>query len=125
MEIIDWITLAVFFILGFWLGDKWATAVHLKAFTMILDQLQVKSSDFKKLASANGIDLPEESTADSDMDEYEITVEKHGDQLYAFKLDGEFIGQGTDRDTLVARIAERYTNVRFTVAEGKEYLTKD
>ena len=119
------IDFALLFVLGAFVGYKVASALHTRMISFILKELNVTDKDLRNLAKKAGMDLPEESTADSDMDEYEIVVEKHGDELYAFKVDGEFLGQGRDRDTLVARIAERFKNVRFTVAEGKEYLTNE
>ena len=115
----------ILFGLGFYLGYKLASAIHVKMIKLMFTELGITEQDLRKVAQRAGVDLPEEPTAESDLDEYEIRVEKHGDELYAFKIDGEFLGQGRDRDSLVARIAERYTNVRFTVAEGKEYLSKD
>lgn len=127
MEMIDWITLAVFFGLGFWLGDKWATAVHLTAFKHILTELKIKNSDLIKVGLRSGIDLSEKDPdGEPALDQIEIKVEKHGEMLYAFRKDNDqFLGQGTSREDLIKAMAERLRNVRCEVVEGSEYMKSE
>lgn len=107
-------------IIGWVIGHRVATFLQVMAFKRVLEDLGISEQQMRDLALKNGIEIPEQE--EPQMSEHEITVEQHGGQLYAFKTDGEFIGQGKDKEALVARIAERFKNVRFTVKEGSEFL---
>ena len=112
--------------IAFWVGYKVSEAIHTLSFRKILKELGITEAQLRKLARDNGIQLsePKKEPQDTHVTEYEITIEQHGDELYAFKTDGEFVAQGRDQEALINRIAERYKNVKFTVRQGKEYLTK-
>ena len=110
-------------VLAFAVGYKVSAIIHTLSFQKILRELGVGEQALKDLARKNGL-LIEDAPRESPVTEYEITIEQHGDQLYAFKTDGEFVAQGPDQEALINRIAERYKNVKFTVRQGKEYLTK-
>ena len=127
MELLDWITLAVFFGLGFWAGDKWATAIHLHSFKLILSELNVKNSDLIKVGLANGLDLAKlDEQGEPQLDQIQIKVEKHGEMLYAFRNDNDqFLGQGTSREDLIKAMAERLPNVRCEVVSGNEYMKSE
>lgn len=126
MELIDWITIAVIFALGWFLGNRAATRIHLTAFSMILKELGVKNQDLIRVARANGLTIPEPEHDEPELDHIEIKVEKHGEMLYAFRKDNDrFLGQGTSREELINRMAESLRNVRCTVVEGNEYMIKD
>lgn len=112
--------IVVFFVglaLGVHLGLSWSRM----AFYKILQELNVSDKQLKQVARNNGIEV-EDDGKEPELTEYEITIEQHGDQLYAFKTDGEFIGQGADKEALVTRIAERFHNVKFRIAAGAEFL---
>lgn len=119
------IELCIVFMLGWYVGSRVTAAFQLNAFKQILQDLGVKNKDLRAMARNNGLDLPEEPAA-VPMTEHEIVIEKHGDELYAFRVDNnEFLGQGPDRDSLVKRIAERYSNTRFTIKEGAEHVKSE
>ena len=84
--------LIVLFI-GWYIGHRVATALQIMAFKRVLEDLKISEQQMRDLARKNGIELPEEPAKEPQMAEYEITIEQHGDELYAFKADGEFIGQ--------------------------------
>ena len=115
--------LIIIAVLAFAVGYKVSGIIHTLSFQKILKDLGVTDQQLTKLAENHGL-LTEDDSKDSRIAEYEITIEQHGDQLYAFKTDGEFVAQGPDQEALINRIAERYKNVKFTVRQGKEYLTK-
>lgn len=119
------IELFILFVVGVFLGYRLSTAIHVKMIKLMFTELGITEQDLRKVAERAGVDLPEPAAEEPELEEHEIIVEQHGDMLYAFKAENdEFLGQGTDRDSLVARIAERYKNVRFTVKEGADLLQK-
>jgi hypothetical protein len=57
----------------------------------------------------------------------EVTIEQHQGVLYAYrKADSQFLGQGTDRDTLVSSITNRLQGVRLKISDsdGADLLQK-
>ena len=92
-------------------------------FREIIKDLGITDQQLRKLAEKNGIRVPTENPRDSITGEVtvtpiEIRIEEHQGQLYAYRLDNDqFLGQGTDREQLIARLTENLTNVRLIVAE--------
>lgn len=119
------IDLILAFVAGAVIAWRLAEALHQHSFHKILEELGVTEQQMRDLARKNGIELPDETPQQQPAAEHEIVIEQHGSELYAFKTDGEFIGQGRDKEALIARIAERFKNVRFTVKEGQELLQKN
>ena len=120
------IELLIVLAIGIFLGYKVASVFHIRMIKLILQELNITEKDLKKMAERHGVEFTETSAADPEMEEHEIKVEQHGSMIYAFKVENdEFLGQGTDREDLVNRIATRYKNVRFTVAEGAELLQEN
>ncbi len=114
--------LLIAMITGGIIGYKISQAIHLLSFKKVLEDLGVGQRQLRDLAERNGIEIPEDAAESEPAAEHEIVIEQHGEQLYAYKIDGEFLAQGPDKDALVRRIAERFKNVRFTVTEGQEFL---
>jgi hypothetical protein len=49
-----------------------------------------------------------------------IKLEQHQGTLFAYRADtDEFVGQGTDRDTLATSIAHRFKGVRVEILNGE------
>lgn len=119
MELI--IVAVVAFIAGF----KISEIIHVVSFKRVLQDLGIRESRLRELARDKGIDLPSADSEPEPAAAYEIRVEQHGDQLYAYKMDGEFLAQGTTQEALIERIAQRFKNVRFTVREGADLLRKN
>lgn len=117
------IELLIVFAVGFWLGHRMATLIHIMSFKKILDELGIKRSDMLRLAARNGLDLPEEQQPKSTAEIVDVKLEQHQGQIYAFRKDNDqFLGQGTSRDDLIAAMAQRMKGVRLTVVEGDEYM---
>ena len=58
----------------------------------------------------------------------EVKLEQHGGQIYAFRKDNDqFLGQGVDRDTLIARLNQTMKPCTVNVAreDGAELLQKN
>jgi hypothetical protein len=108
---------------AFYIGWKVNEAWMLLSFRTILQELKVSNDQLQKIARDKGIQLTEtEPDTDSDpgqnLPELEVRLEKIGDQIFAYSLkDDLFLGQGTDRDSLVQRLTENLTNVRVTIAK--------
>jgi NhaP-type Na+/H+ and K+/H+ antiporter len=111
------IELLVVAVLAFVAGMKISTALNTLAFRKVLEQLGVKQSDLRKLAEREGLEVPEQDPeATPQLTQVEIKIEQHGGTLYAYRLDNDqFLGQGTDRDSLIASLTNNLTNVRVVV----------
>jgi hypothetical protein len=128
MEILILVVIA--FAFG-WYAGSWVTT-HLLAlsFRRILDDLGVKNSQLRQLAKDVGVELPDvnQNTAlGNSLTPLEIVLEQHQGVLYAYRKDNsQFLGQGTDQQTLVDSIARRMTDVRLIIdgADGADLLQK-
>lgn len=107
--------------LCFWAGFKIATAISGMAFRVILEDLGVSDERIHQLINKYDTtinDKEEEKGPEDGLETIEIKIEQHGGQLYAFRLDtDEFLGQGTDREALIKRLAEKLVDVRLIIRE--------
>ena len=115
---------------AFWLGNRWATHFHQKIFQEILRELGVTERQLKDLMLRQQQQLagltPQEPTADLTV--VEVRLEQMGDVLYAYrKSDHQFLGQGTDLDTLVDRLNNNLTPCRVVIykEDGADLLQKN
>ena len=112
------------FAVGWFLASKVTTALHLSSFKKILEDLGVTNQQMQKLR--DNIKLELDDAIDEPETVCEIKIEQHGDQLYAYrKEDDHFLGQGTDRDSLIARISKEFSGqVRLIIREedGAEHI---
>ena len=137
MELFDWITIAVIFVLGFWLGWKIQEYFMIGLLKHLLSDLGVSNEQLIKVAKDSAkllgpeyedrINEIEAKAKDIDgFEQIEIKVEKHGEMLYAFRKDNDqFLGQGTDKESLVEAMTHRVRNVRCKVVEGNEYMKSE
>jgi hypothetical protein len=118
----DMLDLIVVFAVAFYLGHKLSSLWQQWTFARILDDLGVKPERLKAL-------IDEDAAAESDgLARLEVRVEQHQGVLFAYRTDTEeFLGQGTDKQTLVDSIARRLRDVRLVIHEGQgaELLRKD
>lgn len=125
------IELVIVFALGWWLGAKVTTFFHVAAFKKILEELGVSNDQLRKLGLRVARDLG--VTPPSDLNQPEdglevihIKLEQHQGQIYAFRKDNDgFLGQGTDRDSLIQHLKQRMNNVRLIIDEGGDLLQKN
>jgi hypothetical protein len=132
MDTLDWITLAIFFALGFWVGNKLTAWLHREVLRDLLNELGVTQEDLIKIQSKmakrlaeEASDTPVNSSDSTDREVAYITIEKHNDTLYAFRKDtDQFIGQGATAEELIKRIGEKARNIRFIVTpeDGSELI---
>lgn len=135
MEMIDWITLAIFTMIGMVIGWRASASFYTRLFHQIIRDLGITNAQLIKVARdtalAAGIDAEDrlnelESRAEDGLDKVEIKVEKHGEMLYAFRADNDkFLGQGSTKDALIEAMKHHVNNVRCTVVEGEEYMKSE
>jgi hypothetical protein len=115
----DAILLLVGFAIGWAVGSKITEAIHVMSFKKIMEDLDISDQQLKKLAKANGIDLPENDSETNELEVCEIRIEQHQGQLYAYrKSDDHFLGQGTDRDTLIERLKSQFQkDIKLVITE--------
>ena len=115
----DAILLLVGFAIGWAVGSKITEAIHVMSFKKIMEDLNISDQQLKKLAKANGIDLPENDSETNELEVCEIRIEQHQGQLYAYrKSDDHFLGQGTDRDTLIERLKSQFQkDIKLVITE--------
>ncbi len=128
MELV--IAIVVAFAFGWYLGSAVTTHLLALSFRQILNDLGVKNEQLKKLAQDVGIEVPEAAASTPSGDQLtplEIVLEQHQGVLYAYRKDNQqFLGQGTDRETLVDSISRRMTDVRLIIdqEDGADLLQK-
>ena len=88
--------------IGFKVGEAW----YLYTFRQILEDLNIKQSDLRKLAENKGINLSEvpkeEEDPNSDLPVLEVRVEKTDLGLFAYRKDNSlFLARGADRQELM------------------------
>lgn len=131
MSIESSLLLVIAFALGWYLGSKITTHLLALSFRQILQDLGVKNEQLRELARDVGVTVPEvaaETAAADGLVPLEIVIEQHQGVLYAYRKDNnQFLGQGTDREGLIASIGRRMTDVRLIIdtADGADLLQKN
>ena len=110
--------------IGFKVGEAW----YLYTFRQILEDLNIKNADLRRLAESKGIEMTEiaEDDENSDLPVLEVRIEKHPEGLFAYrKADNTFIAQGKDREALMENLVSNLNNVRVIVAkeDGGDLIT--
>jgi hypothetical protein len=108
-------------------GWRVSANFHEKLFSEMLDRLGVSDQELVTLAR----DMATEAgVEDTELEEYTeeiaITIEQAAGQLYAYRKEtGEFIGQGTDKDALLARLIQQFpqgARLILTDEDGAEFI---
>jgi len=119
--------LIITFAIGWILGWKINDALRTTAVRHLLKELGVTDKDLRAAAARNGIQIVDApDTAAEDL--VEIKLEQQGTEIYAYrKSDDQFLAQGTDADSLIARLNENLTPCRVVVAQedGADLLRKN
>jgi hypothetical protein len=112
-----------------WIGWRTASRFHENIFSEMLDRLGVSNDEMAKMARdmAKDIGMPlTKEEEDAFEEKIHIRIEQDGAQLFAYRKDtGEFIGQGKDKDTLLARLTEQFpkgANLILTDEDGAEFV---
>lgn len=112
----DAILLVIAFIAGVFIGWRVNNHLHLSVLSDILERAGVTPERLEQINA----DLEKEVNSEEDDSGIEIRIEQHSGVLYAYRKDTEeFIGQGTDREALLARLVDKFpTGARLIVDEA-------
>ena len=106
------------------IGWKASARFHEGIFSEMLERLDVSEDQLKgmvkQMAEEAGLELSPEESDTLDGDKIHIRIEQHNATLYAYRKDTqEFIGQGTDKDALLARLVQQFpTGARLIIDEA-------
>ena len=120
--------LIIAFVIGWILGWRINDALRTVAVKSLLKELGVTDQDLRAAAARNGIILAEAPESAADEVVVEIKLEQEGNQIYAYrKDDSTFLGQGSDTDSLIARLNQNLTPCRVVVSkeDGADLLQKN
>ena len=126
----DMIELIIVGLIGIFIGWRAASHVHLDGFRQLLKALKITEQDLLramiKIQSREWqLEDPEGPKDDTIVD---VKLEQVGTAIYAYrKSDDQFLAQGIDADSLIARLNENLTPCRVVVAQedGADLLQKN
>lgn len=110
------------FLFGFAVGGAVKGLTQAMAFYEIMKKLGVTEQQLRDLAEKEGIEPQAESRDRStDRPVIEVRLEQHNGQIYAYRRDNsQFLGQGTDRDTLIQHLDQTFARgARLIVREDE------
>ena len=119
--------LIIAFIIGWILGWRINDALRTTAMRHLLKELGVTERDLRAAAARNGIPLADAPDTAADTTVVEVRLEQDGNQIYAYrKSDDTFLGQGTDRDSLIDRLNQNMKPCRVLIdkEDGADLLQK-
>ena len=124
------IELIIAALVGLLIGWQASKQMHLDGFRQLLRALKVTEQDLLramiKIQSHEWQLEDPEGTKDSTV--VDVKLEQVGTAIYAYrKSDHQFLAQGTDADSLIARLNENLTPCRVVVAQedGADLLQKN
>jgi hypothetical protein len=114
---------------GIFIGWQAAKRVHLQGFRELLRALKVTEQDLLRamIKIQSGEWQLEDVEGTKDHTVVDVKLEQVGTAIYAYrKSDDTFLAQGTDADSLIARLNENLTPCRVVVAQedGADLLQK-
>ena len=105
-------------LVAFALGFKISEIIHVISFKRILEDLGVQPEQLNRLAREIGV--PESQLSRTETKKIvEVTLEKIGGVIYAYRRDNnQFLGQGTDHDTLIDHLNKTFAQgARIVIRE--------
>ena len=118
------IMLLVVFAAGFYLGWRINDTITKMTFAKMLKESGVTNKELEKFLNYWRPQMePNEPEAEAMI--IEIKIEKHGNQLYAYRADNdEFLGQGESKEDLIQHMSSKFSNnVKMQIIEGKEHFS--
>ena len=117
-------------LLGIFIGWRAASHVHLDGFRQLLKALKITEQDLLramiKIQSREWQLEDPEGTKDETI--VDVKLEQQGTEIYAYrKSDDMFLAQGSDAESLIARLNQNLTPCRVVVAQedGADLLQKN
>ncbi len=130
----DTIEIILILIFGLIVGWRASAHVHLAGFRELLRQLKISDQDLIAAVRRSApqewhdrLDILAAEQASESAAVVNVRLEQQGNQIYAYrKSDDLFLGQGTDPDSLIARLNETMTSSRVVVSQedGADLLQK-
>ena len=114
------------FALGGWIGYKINDFIIKKTFAQMIEQAGLNDQQLNQFINHWAPLMDSEEGIESSEITLDITLEKQGDMLYAYRKDNsKFLAQGRDKDELVAALSKDFPGVTLTVKkeDGGVYLT--
>ena len=126
----DMTELIIVGLLGILIGWQAAKRVHLQGFRELLRALKVTEADLLRamIKIQSGEWQLEEPEGTKDETVVDVKLEQVGTAIYAYrKSDHQFLAQGTDVDSLIARLNQNLTPCKVVVAQedGADLLQKN
>jgi len=126
----DMIELIIVGILGIIIGWQAARQVHLDGFRQLLKALKITEEDLlRAMIKIQSREWQQEDTEGStDSTVVDVKLEQQGTEIYAYrKSDDQFLAQGSDADSLIARLNQNLTPCKVVVAkeDGADLLLKN
>ncbi len=125
----DMIELIIAALVGLLIGWQASKQMHLDGFRQLLRALKVTEQDLLramiKIQSTEWQLEDPEGTKDETV--VDVKLEQQGTEIFAYrKSDDQFLAQGTDADSLIARLNENLTPCKVVVAQedGADLLQK-
>ena len=125
----DMTELIIAAVIGIFIGWQASKRVHLQGFRELLRALKVTEQDLLramiKIQSSEW--QPEETEGTKDHTVVDVKLEQQGTEIYAYrKSDHQFLAQGSNADTLIARLNQNLTPCKVVVAkeDGADLLQK-
>jgi len=126
----DMIELIIAALVGLLIGWQASKQMHLDGFRQLLKALKVTEEDLLramiKIQSKEWQLEEPEGTKDETV--VDVKLEQVGTAIYAYrKSDDQFLAQGTDADSLIARLNQNLTPCKVVVAkeDGADLLQKN
>ena len=126
----DMIELIIAALVGLLIGWQASKQMHLDGFRQLLKALKVTEEDLLramiKIQSKEWQLEEPEGTKDETV--VDVKLEQVGTAIYAYrKSDDQFLAQGTDADSLIARLNQNLTPCKVVVAQedGADLLQKN
>ncbi len=126
----DMTELIIAALVGIFIGWTASKQVHLDGFRQLLKALKVTEEDLLramiKIQSREWQLDADEGSADSTV--VDVKLEQEGTEIFAYrKSDNQFLAQGSNADSLIARLNENLTPCKVVVAkeDGADLLLKN
>ena len=116
-------------LVGILIGWQAAKRVHLQGFRELLRALKVTEQDLLRamIKIQSGEWQLEDPEGTKDETVVDVKLEQQGTEIYAYrKSDDQFLAQGSDADSLIARLNQNLTPCKVVVAkeDGADLLQK-
>lgn len=120
----DSIYYLIVFAVGGYCGYKLNELMMVWIFRKMLDDAGITTKQLDQFADhwKTKLGTQDESV---ELEDVEVKIEKHNDQLYAFRADSnEFIAQGKSKEDLLDAIEKRMSNVKLIISQehGAEFV---